>query len=110
MVCQGCFQRKLIVCAFHTSLLTSIEDYLSTKEIEFLYLGRSLPQEVTFKICMQFAQIPSQRVLVVDTSSANFTQNFYFLRSAFPYGLPILFCESLWNLPSFEEPTFQPRH
>ena len=57
---------------------------------------------------MQFAGIPSHKVLVIDCSSKNFAQHFYFLRSAFPYGLPILFCESIWNIPRFEQPSLEP--
>ena len=56
------------------------------------------------KICQHFAQVPQYKVLIMDISAPNYTQNFYFLRGAFPYGLPIVFSESIWNIPTFEVP------
>lgn len=108
MISSGSTTRKIIVCAFHTSLLTSLEDYLASREIEFLYLGRNLKQQMSHKICQQFAGVPSYKVLLIDSSSINFTQHFYFLKGSFPFGVPILFCESTWNVPKFEEPTYRP--
>ena len=108
LIGSGSNTRKIIVCAFHTSLLTSLEDYLATKEVEFLYLGRNLTPDMSHKICMQFAGVPSYRVLIIDSSSRNFCQHFYYLKSSFPFGVPILFCESNWNVPRFEEPAYKP--
>lgn len=43
--------QKLIVCAFHQSFLTSLEDFLTNKQVEFLFLGKNVSSEFSGNIC-----------------------------------------------------------
>jgi hypothetical protein len=60
--------RKIVLLGVHITFLTSLEDYLGTKQTEFLYLGKNINSELAFNICAQFSSLSQYKVLIVDTS------------------------------------------
>ena len=89
---------KLVVCALHTTMLTQIEDHLHSR-FELAFLGEAMDVGLVHT----FGSSNSQRVLIVDMTRGDWLEALFVMKEYFPFGIPILMTEMVWNLPKSKE-------
>lgn len=57
---------RVIIFGFHMTFLTAIEDHLSRKQVEFLYLGKNVNEEYRDEIVYQFNTVEKYRAIILD--------------------------------------------
>lgn len=88
---------RVLIFGFHMTFLTALEDYLTRKDVDFLYLGKNISDEFRTNICDIFNREDKYRVIIIDIGEDLSNLQFALVNAV------ILFGELFWDANKVEQ-------
>lgn len=57
---------RVLIYGFHMTFLTAIEDFLTRKEVDFLYIGKNVSEDFKSHICDLFNREEKYKAVIID--------------------------------------------